>query len=149
VNVGPRFSSTGKVTPEALLTVLRMLQNGDLSFTYKRTQYAIVGDTAPVTTDMVKLTWSHQLAKQLFVTVSPVFYNDSGGQHSSKVYELDLAATYQINKWLGFRASYQFTYEDGRQFFDTTSSTAPIITGDVYRNLVLLELVVFYPMRVY
>ena len=149
VNVGPRFSSTGKVTPEALLTAVRMLQNGDLSFTYKRTQYAIVGDTAPVTTDMVKLTWSHQLLKQLFFTVSPVFYNDSGGQHSSKVYELDLAATYQINKWLGFRASYQFTYEEGRQFFDTPSSTTPIITGDVYRNLVLLELVAFYPMRVY
>jgi hypothetical protein len=145
-NIGPRFSSTGKVTPEALLTVLRTLRNGEIVFTYKRTQYVIIGEGPPVTTDIVKLAWDRFFSNQLFVTVSPAFYNDSGGQNSTKVYELDLAVTYQINKWLMLRGSYQFTYEEGRVFETGPTTTA---TGDVYRNLVLLELTALYPMRVY
>jgi hypothetical protein len=144
VNIGPRFSSTGDVTPEVLATVARELQNGKLTFTYARTQYTVVGLGDPVTTDSVLLSWEHQLANRLLLNVSPGFYNNSQSSADEKSYALDIEVLYQINKWLGFRGSYQFTYEDGRLFGAVTTTQ-----GQLYRNIVLFELVAFYPMRVY
>jgi hypothetical protein len=144
LNIGPRFSSTGTVTPEVLATIRRELKDGEVSFTYVRTQYTVVGEGGPVTTDGVLLSWDRQLANRLLVTVTPAFYNNSGSDLSRKVYALDLEAVYQINKWLGFRGSYQFTFEEGQLF-----RTGPSTHGERYRNVVLLELVAFYPMRLY
>ena len=144
LSIGPRFSSTGRVTPEALATIRRELKDGAISFTYGRTQNTVVGEGGPVTTDSVILSWDRQLANRLLVTVTPAFYNNSGGGLNRKVYALDLEALYQINKWLGFHASYQFTFEEGQ-----LSRTGPSNQGERYRNLVLFELVAFYPMRLY
>jgi hypothetical protein len=144
LDIGPRFSSTGRVTPEVLATVTRTLRNGRLMFTYTRTQYTVTGVGGPVTTDSVILMWERQLANRLLISVSPGFYNNSQSDFNEKAYGLDFAALYQINKWLGFRGSYRFIFEEGRLFSSGTASHS-----ELYRNVVLFELVASYPMRVY
>lgn len=146
LDIGPRFSSRGRVTPEVLATVTRNLQNGMLTFTYTRTQYTVAGVGGPVTTDSVILSWERQLANRLLVYVKPGFYHNSQSQSDEKVYALELQVFYQINKWLGFRGSYEFTFEEGRLIRTGAATTTQ---GELYRNVVLFELVAFYPMRVY
>ncbi len=142
VNIGPRFSR-GDVTPEVLATVSRELRNGKVSLIYERTQYTVVGRGEPTDTDSVILVWERQLLNRLFVTATPGFYNNAGDEVESRVYAFEFEALYQINKWLGFRASYQLTYEEGRLFRGIATH------DDRIRNLVLFELVASYPLRLY
>jgi hypothetical protein len=145
LDIGPRFAARDRVTPEVLASVIRNLQNGVLAFTYTRTQYTVAGVGSPVTTDSVILLWERQLANRLLASVKPQFYHNAESQSDEKVYALDLAVFYQINQWLGFRGSYQFTFEKGRLIRAGPAATE----GDLYRDLVLFELVAAYPMRVY
>jgi hypothetical protein len=144
LSIGPRISSTGAVTPEALATIDREIRNGKVTFTYRRTQNSVVGRGRPVTTDSVLLSWERQLGNRLFVTVTPGFYNDTGGSFDTQVYRLTLDAFYQINKWLAVHGSYDLFYQEGSSFSGGTSSS-----GARVRNIVLVELVAFSQFRLY
>ena len=146
LDIGPRFASRDRVTPEVLAVVTRMLQNGILTFSYTRTQYTVAGVGSPVTTDSVILAWERQLTNRLMATVKPAFYHNAESQFDAKVYALDVDLFYQINQWLGFRGTYEFTFEKGSLI---RAGTATPTSGDLYRNMVLFELVASYPMRVY
>lgn len=137
LRIGPRFA-LGTVTPEVLASIWRELSHGTVTLAYERTQYTIIGRGGPVNTDSVILSWDTQLAKSLFLNVTPAFYKNTGNDLDNQVYQFEASATYMINKWLAFRSSYQLKFEEA----------GSAGSDDRYRNLVLFELVAFSPFRV-
>ncbi|MBI3301112.1 MAG: outer membrane beta-barrel protein [Deltaproteobacteria bacterium] len=140
---GPRFSR-GSVAPEVEGSIAREFHRGQVSFMYGRTQNTVVGRSGAVSTESFIGGVRYQLLRRLFLSADPAFYKNSSNGFKTKVYRLDINLVYQFNQWLSLRGSYQFSYED-----ESGAASSVARRRERYRNMVLLELSVAYPYRVY
>jgi hypothetical protein len=131
---GPRIGS-GDVAPEVGGSLARRFQRGEVSFSYARTQNIAVGRSGALETESYLGAATYQLLPHLTLRALPAYYVNDGEDTKSKVYRLDLEASYAINQWLSLQGSYGFSYErEGGRLRGASSG------GDRYRNVVFLEL---------
>jgi hypothetical protein len=140
---GPRFS-TGDVEPEVEGSISHQFRRGQVKFTYGRTQNTAVGLRGIMNTESFIGHIEYQLLQHLFLEATPGFYRNNGNGFKAKVYRLDLSLVYQINQWLSLRGSYRFGYED-----ESGGGSGGSGRGDRYLNVVMLEVSVTYPFRLY
>lgn len=133
---GPRISRDD-VAPEVEGSLARRFQHGEIMFTYARTQNIAVGKSGPVETESYLGAVSYQPLSRLTIRANPAYYINDGEGSRTKVYRLDLNATYVINLWLSVQASYRFSYEQESGRLRSSSSS-----GDRYRNVIFLELTI-------
>jgi hypothetical protein len=138
---GPRFNDDGEVAPEVSGTIRYRLRRGELSLTYTRSQTTAIGIGRSVDTESVSGTATYDVLPELTLRARPSFVRGvSSTENVATVYRAELDATYRFTTWLSLIASYQFTHQGGL----LTGGTEKII-----HNVVLLQLVVSYPYRVY
>lgn len=139
---GARFSE-GATTPEVSATIQHRLQQGQLSFTYARSETTAIGQGGTMDTEGFSASASYQPTRFLVLSASPSYFRNNQQNSESKVYGLGLNATYQMTRWLNLVGSYRFSFQDGT-FGDTTSGTTD---RNILRNVAFLQLVVNYPYR--
>lgn len=139
---GARFSE-GDTNPEVSATIQHRLRQGQLSFTYARSQTTAIGQGGTIDTESFSASASYQPTRFLSVSATPSYYRNDQQNRESKVYGIGLNATYHVTKWLNLVCSYRFTFQDGT--FD--EATGGNTSQDILRNVGFLQLVVSYPYR--
>lgn len=146
LQAGPRFSE-GSVDPEVSASIRHRLKQGDLSFTYSRSQNTISGRAGTVNTESFTGAVTYQLLPFLQVGAEPRFSRNTGAASEAKVYEVSLNATYQINKWLSLLGSFQSSIQQGS--LDSVTATSELGDEDIHHNILLLSVAITNPYRVY
>lgn len=146
LQAGPRFSE-GSVDPEVSASIRHRLKQGDLSFTYSRSQNTISGRAGTVNTESFTGAVTYQLLPFLQVGAEPRFSRNTGAASEAKVYEVSLNATYQINKWLSLLGSFNSSLQQGS--LDSVTATSELGDEDIHHNILLLSVAITNPYRVY
>jgi len=143
---GARFSG-GAVDPEVLASIGHQLKKGGLSFTYAKSQATVIGQAGTVNTDSFSASVNYEVLRLLQVSAVAAFFRNTQGGSEAKAYTLNLGASYPITAWLALVGSYQFTFQQGILGSATTTAGGP--EQDIFHNIVSVNLVATYPMRVY
>ena len=139
---GARFSE-GTVNPEVSATIQHRLQQGQLSFTYARSQTTAIGLGGTIDTESFSATASYEPIRFLRFSATPAFFRNERQNATSRVYSLGLNASYEISRWLSLVGSYRFSFQDGA-FSSTTGGAS---NQEILRNVALIQLVTSYPYR--
>lgn len=138
---GPRFTD-GSVDPEAAASIRHQLDRGEVSFTYSRTLNIVAGETGVVKTERFAGAASYEVLRFLVVSVEPSFSkSEDEASETTRVYQMNLNATYQLAKWLFLEGSYQFSLQD-------TNRPGAGNDEDFDRNVFLVRLIFTNTYRV-
>jgi hypothetical protein len=146
LRAGPRFSEED-VDAEVLASIRHRLKQGELSFTYERSQDTVAGETGSVDTDTLSAGLTYQLLRFLEVSAVPSFSRITRGSAEAEVYRAGLHLTYQLTKWLSLLGSYQFSLQQGR--LEAAAIAAGRGDEEIYHNIILLGLTFTSPYRLY
>jgi hypothetical protein len=135
--------SEGTVNPEVSAAIQHRLQQGQLSFTYARSQTTAIGLGGTNDTESFGASASYQPIRFLSLSATPSYSRNQRQNDESRVYGLGLSATYQMARWLNLVGSYRFSFQEGI-FSDTTGGHT---NRNILRNVAFLQLVVRYPYR--
>lgn len=133
---GPRFSR-GEAAPEVEGSLSRRFHHGEAMFTYGRTQNIAVGRSGPVETESYLGSINYQVLPRFLVRANPGYHINEGENFTTKVYRLDLNASYAISPWLLLQGQYRFSFERESGRLPGSSGR-----GDRLRNVVFVELTV-------
>lgn len=145
---GPRYTERERsVDPEVSASITHKLQRGALSFTYARSQNTNIGQAGTVSTESFAASVTYQPLQFLHVNAAPGYIRSTRDGSETKVYRLNLGASYQITEWLSLVSSYQYSFQRG--VLGSQSGTTSGSDEDILHNIVSLRLVATYPFRVY
>jgi hypothetical protein len=141
---GARYSD-GSVTPDVSASISHRLQQGQISFSYARSQTTAIGHSGTINTESFSAAASYQPSRFLTLSASPAYSKNDQQDSDSRVYSLGLNATYQLTSWLNLVGSHRFSFQEG-ELSDTSGGGGT--NQNILRNITMLQLVLNYPYRV-
>jgi len=114
LRAGPRYSA-GRFDPEASLALQHGTERLQTSLTFARTLTTVIGLAGTVVTDSVLPAVSFRPVPSLRLSAAPGYYRirDPLGGPETRVYRVDLEASWRLSDWLSLESAYRRNLQRG------------------------------------